>query len=168
MKTLPLILTLVLLAGCSSVESRIKERSAVYAKLSPMEQQTIQRGYITMGFTPDMVYMALDKPESVTPGNKPGNESWIYHNFYSRDGSDLTAGQRVVTHSGPMAQTGGGGGAPGMKNAIGSTSGASGRSGNTFTVEPDLANEQIKIESHIRVRVQFVEGKVASIDIIRI
>lgn len=152
MKPLLRIATLTMLAvatvglvGCSSLEGRIKEKSELFARLSPPEQQLIRQGYITQGFTPEMVYIALDKPEKVIPGPAHNEETWVYHNFYATDGSSLTPAQKVVT------------------KASGSVRGGS---GNTFTVEPDLSAENIKVESQIKVYVKFVDGKVTSINIV--
>jgi len=50
------------LAGCSTVSSRIQEKSAAFAALSPVKQDALRQGTIEEGDTPDLVYIALGKP----------------------------------------------------------------------------------------------------------
>lgn len=66
-RTLGLLLLLVL-AGCttSSITRRIEEKSAAYARLAPEQQGKIRQGVIELGFTADMVYMALGHPDKTT------------------------------------------------------------------------------------------------------
>lgn len=75
-------------AGCSTVQNRIQEKSAVYNALDPNTQAKIAHGDIDLGFTPDMVYMALGNPdvrrEAVTTSGR--TETWIYRSYY--DGYD--------------------------------------------------------------------------------
>ena len=143
----------LLLAGCSTIDSRIKEKSASFNALSDTDQQIIRYGYITVGFTHDMVYMALDKPEKVIPGPGPNQETWVYHNFYSADGGNLSMGQRIRTA--PGTSTGGQrGGVP-----------ASGRN-NTYSVEYDPTLETIKEESKTKVHVIFSGDKVVDIQVV--
>lgn len=152
---LPLAGALALLAfGCSTKESRIKEKSDVFASLALDQQQVIRNGYIMVGFTPDMVYMALDKPERVLPGNGPGNETWVYHNFYAADGSSSTS----ATVAAPAART------AGRPSSTGA--GGAGGSGGNFQIAYDPSADNIKAEAAIKVHVKFVDGKVADIQIV--
>ncbi|MBS0663306.1 MAG: hypothetical protein JSR48_08570 [Verrucomicrobia bacterium] len=76
----------VLGTGCSSssIESRIAERAAAFQSLAPENQQAVREGAIAVGFTPDMVYMALGQPSE--RGNAPGGfEVWTYRNFFFSD-----------------------------------------------------------------------------------
>lgn len=54
---------LLLSAGCEStgVSSRIEEKATAFAALTPEQQKMIRAGEIELGFTSDMVYMALGK-----------------------------------------------------------------------------------------------------------
>ncbi|HVU34398.1 MAG TPA: hypothetical protein VHE61_13265 [Opitutaceae bacterium] len=86
---LPLLLCGVLLLGaCSTVDSRINQKSAVFNSLDPNTQATIKNGDIALGYTPDMVYMALGQPDlkrnRITSGGE--TETWIYRSYY--DGYD--------------------------------------------------------------------------------
>ncbi|MBC8011106.1 MAG: hypothetical protein H7067_13540 [Burkholderiales bacterium] len=68
------------LAGCSSFESRSKEKAAAFAALDPATQARLEVKEIRVGDTLDMVYIALGKPsekrETVTAGGTTG--TWIY------------------------------------------------------------------------------------------
>ena len=72
--------------GCETDGSstRIQEKSAVYATLKPWEKNYIDKGVIALGFTPDMVYMAIGKPSTVDPVATPEGkgEKWTYKNYY--------------------------------------------------------------------------------------
>ncbi len=51
-------LILLFLAGCSTVEDRIKEKPYAYAQLSPADQELVRSGQVRYGFTRDQVYLA--------------------------------------------------------------------------------------------------------------
>lgn len=80
------LFALTLQTGCenSGTSARIQEKSAVFAALTPEQQQTIQEGAIELGYTADMVYMALGKPSKVKTQDDPEGrvEMWTYQNFY--------------------------------------------------------------------------------------
>ncbi len=135
---------LCLLVACTTFDSRIKENQAEFDHLKPIDQQIIRNGFIKVGYTPAMVYMALDTPERKIPGAVPGEQIWVYHNFYSRGGGSLTDPQKVVTHPAKNPQN------------------------NTYSVEPDPQAENIKSDAAIRVHVKFAEGKVSTIEIVRL
>ena len=74
----------LILGGCANTPSaRIHENEALFATLSPQQQKTIRNGLVDFSFTPDMIYMALGKPNQVTrTENESGPiESWTYRNF---------------------------------------------------------------------------------------
>ncbi len=151
----------LLAAGCSTtdtVDKRIKENSAIYAGLTPEEQNQIHSGVITAGFSPQMVFMALGKPERVVPGRGPGEEDWIYINRYSRDGNSLVPASKVTSNFNQMS---GSSLNPVKFNLVENRNVRA-----TYQLEPDLANEQIKAESAIKVHVKFTEGTVADIQIV--
>lgn len=145
--------TLALLAaGCSTIDSRIKENPDAFAKLNKRQQQMVQNGYIATGMPQDAVYMALDKPLNVIPGAGPGEETWVYANFYSSDGRSIGMSSKIT--SGSFA-----GGAP--------KGGAANRNAKpSYQLEYDPAAEDIKAESVIRVHVIFRHSRVADIQII--
>ena len=88
MKTLLKILlpaaALVVLSGCSTVSSRIDQHADEYYQLDPDAQEKIRHGTIDVGFTPNMVYMALGKPDAKRQRttNDGTSETWIYETTY--------------------------------------------------------------------------------------
>jgi hypothetical protein len=83
----------VLLAGCNSIESRIREDPAEFAALPKGDQDRVRSGKIEVGFTPQMVRWALGAPTS-TSGDPALNGTWTFRSFH-RDYNDLVrAGYR--------------------------------------------------------------------------
>ncbi len=86
----------LVLAACSTVSSRIEEKPDLFAKLDPATQAKIKQGIIDVGFTPDMVYIALGKPdqarERVTAAGRW--TIWIYNSYYDRYEGTVYAGYR--------------------------------------------------------------------------
>jgi hypothetical protein len=76
-------LILSLLAGCSTVEDRIKEKPYAYSRLSPSDQALIRAGQIRNGFTQDQVYLAWGSPDHVRYGYRRGNpfQAWVYTTY---------------------------------------------------------------------------------------
>lgn len=74
-------------AGCkttSGIPARTREKSAVYTTLQRWEKMYIDRGLVSVGFTPDMIYMAVGRPTRVEPRELSGGNSelWIYRHFF--------------------------------------------------------------------------------------
>lgn len=97
--TFMLAASLGFLVGCQSVDDRIREKPDVFAKLDTATQAKIKQGIIELGYTEDMVYLALGKPdqkrESVTAGGK--STAWIYNTYYERyDGTRFAGYYRNV------------------------------------------------------------------------
>jgi len=86
------------LAGCSTVAQRIEEKSAIFSQLGPETQESIQRGQVKEGYTLEMVYMALGRPNQVasTPDGK--SVIWTYMNFNTPDG-DFMLQPKHITHN---------------------------------------------------------------------
>lgn len=145
----------LLLAGCSTIDSRIKERSDSFAKLNKKQQQMVQNGYIAVGMPQDAVYMALDKPEKVVPGAGPGEETWIYANFYSSDGRSIGMSAKVTTQASGGTMKG-----PSQTSAAGRGVQPS------YQLSYDPAAEDIKNESTIKVHVIFKNSRVADIQVV--
>jgi len=72
-------------AGCESnnLSARIQEKSAVYAALTPEQRKNVESGTIEVGYTSDMVYLALGAPQQVQTKDTPEGkaEMWAYKNF---------------------------------------------------------------------------------------
>jgi hypothetical protein len=103
MKIRPVALSLLgilgLFSGCQTVDDRIREKPAVFANVDPATQDKIKQGIIDIGYSEDMVYLALGKPdqkrESVTADNR--RVTWIYNTYYQRyDGSQFAGYSRRV------------------------------------------------------------------------
>lgn len=82
--TVPLLASALLLGACSTINSRINEKGSVFYTLDPDTQSKIAHGDVAVGFTPDMVYMALGTPDAkryrTTADGKA--ETWIYGAYY--------------------------------------------------------------------------------------
>jgi hypothetical protein len=81
---LPLLGAALLLSACSTIDSRINEKSSVFYNLDSETRSKIAHGDVGLGFTPDMVYMALGNPDvkrqrSTADGT---TETWIYRTYY--------------------------------------------------------------------------------------
>ena len=94
------LLTLVLaMTGCSTIDSRIREKSAVFAALDAPTQDKIRLGRIEVGFSTDLVYMSHGAPdERLTTTSTTGtNETWIYNSYRQEYlGSALVGYRRYV------------------------------------------------------------------------
>ncbi len=80
--TLSLFACLILLAGCATPESRIADNRTTFERYSPDVQQKIKTGQVDVGFTPEMVVMALGEPaRKFTRKTDAGDtEVWSYLN----------------------------------------------------------------------------------------
>jgi hypothetical protein len=74
------VLLFGLLAGCSTVDSRIKGDPQTFASLSPADQGLIRRGAIREGMSTAAVYLAWGRPDRRRYGSRAGVpfEAWIY------------------------------------------------------------------------------------------
>ena len=89
------------LAGCSTINSRIREKAGVFYSLDPATQQSIRQGQVGIGYTPDMVYMALGRPTNRV--NRVTNDgtvtTWIYQSYYEEYvGSTLSGYYRYAVY----------------------------------------------------------------------
>jgi hypothetical protein len=97
MKTLSLfsfLAALLLAAGCATPEARIKRNPDVFAQLSPSDQQLIREGKVALGFTPEMVRLALGEPDRRLERTDASgtSESWSYTTWEGPDGMLLYRG----------------------------------------------------------------------------
>ena len=81
-------------AGCSTPESRIRKNPEVFARLSPAQQDMIRKGQVGIGFTQEMVQLALGEPDQIrTRTDVSGvSEIWSYTNYEGPDGVMLYRG----------------------------------------------------------------------------
>jgi uncharacterized protein YceK len=75
------LLTLTLLAGCSTVPNRTRERQAAYEALSPAAKDLVDHGRVAAGMDTNAVYMAWGAPSLVTEdtGSSPPRTIWTYY-----------------------------------------------------------------------------------------
>lgn len=73
----------LLLGGCSTIPSRIEEKSTAFAALDADTQNKIRRGQVEVGYSPDLVYIALGTPdERLSKTSTSGTtETWIYNSY---------------------------------------------------------------------------------------
>jgi len=82
------------LVGCSTPESRINQTPESFNKLGAGDQQLIREGKVAVGFTPEMVRLALGEPDLVyTRTDVNGvNEAWSYTTYETDAGVMLYRG----------------------------------------------------------------------------
>lgn len=80
----PLLLALVVLAGCNTFERRAKQKAEVFASLSPETKARLESKIIHIGDSTDMVYIALGAPdERAESTTAAGHETvWIYNRYW--------------------------------------------------------------------------------------
>jgi len=73
-------------AGCSTPQTRAKERASTFERLKPEDQRMLLQGKIREGLDEDAVYVALGNPSRMTRGQKEGKReySWIYSRLETR------------------------------------------------------------------------------------
>lgn len=74
--------------GCSTPAARIRKNPETFARLTPDEQTMIRNGQIGLGFTPEMVRLALGEPDHIhTRTDQTGtSEIWSYTSDDTPDG----------------------------------------------------------------------------------
>ena len=109
MKTLSILAALgfaLLVSSCSTVDNRIKEKSAVFASLDPQAQARLKQGMIDVGYTMDMVYIALGKPDEVRDKTtaKGRETTWIFKNYWQEYQGSAVVGYHRYVYYDPTAK----------------------------------------------------------------
>ncbi len=159
------LLLALLVTGCETdggMSARAQEKSATYATLKPWQKKYIDKGVISQGFTPDMVYIAMGKPDKVEAKDlSEGHvEMWTYTRFYpSVDAvhgfhhADFTTDSAYQPQR-ALTETNNGGTKPaGMSREGGASAGATGG--------PQGGNMEPADLTSYTVKVLFADGKVA-------
>jgi len=97
MKRISLVVTLltgILLAGCATPESRIKQNPAAFDRATPAQQELIKQGKVDIGFDTELVELALGVPDRTREKiDANGKEViWSYVNYEGPDGVILYRG----------------------------------------------------------------------------
>ncbi len=131
-------IVLIVLAGCATPESRIRDNPGLFASFPPDVQQNVRQGRIEIGYTPEMVTMALGKADKVeTEKAAEGTtEIWSYTDTTS------TTEQQTYTPS------------PYVIDKDGDTS---------YKYQPPVTVNSQKIQEYEKMHVEFVNGKVTKI-----
>ena len=73
----------LVLASCSTTETRISGHPEIYQTLSPKDQALVSQGQIRTGMSQNAVWLAWGSPDRKIVGNMRGRptETWIYVNY---------------------------------------------------------------------------------------
>ena len=95
------------ITGCQNVDSRIKEKPDVFAKLDLATQDKIKQGIIDLGFTEDMVYLSLGAPDQKREAISATGQTvtWIYNTYYERYDGTHHIGYRRQIYFDPFLRT---------------------------------------------------------------
>ena len=75
-----LVVALLLTTACVSVDTRIKERSTLFASLPKAQQELVRQGKITEGMEEQAVYIALGNPDDKSRAHIENRylQTWLY------------------------------------------------------------------------------------------
>lgn len=74
-----LVLLAAALTACASPQTRIEHHPEVFAKATPEQQALIKKGEIAVGFTPELVRLALGKPDRITERTDSHGTETVWH-----------------------------------------------------------------------------------------
>lgn len=139
--TLMLAASLGFLAGCQTVDDRIKQRPEAFASLDIATQDKVKQGIIDLGFNEDAVYLALGAPDQKREtANAAGRSvTWIYNTYYDRYDGTRFAGYHRSLYYDPYLRT------------------------YRVYYQPVYA-DTYRTEKEERIRVVFKDGKVTSLE----
>jgi hypothetical protein len=91
---LPAVLIAACLSGCSTPESRIRQNPELFAQIPPAQQELIRKGEVALGFTAEMVRLALGEPDRFADrrDREGASEVWSYVTYDAPDGMPLYRG----------------------------------------------------------------------------
>jgi len=101
-------MTAALLAGCATPESRIKENPEVFNSFPPEVQSKVRTGQVEIGYSKDMVYIALGKPDREYTRSTAEStfEVWSYTDRYTTtERQRITGDFRIVDPQGGFRTT---------------------------------------------------------------
>lgn len=93
---LSLLCFVAVLTGCSTVNSRIEEKSSYFNTLDAATQERLKRSAVKVGDTTDMVYIAFGRPDRVRERTAGASQdtTWIYNTYREEYAGTHFAGYR--------------------------------------------------------------------------
>ena len=81
-------------SGCTTPETRIRQNPELFASLPSEQQEMIRRGQVAVGFSAEMVRLALGEPDrfSTRTDQDGASEVWHYITYNGPTGSPLYRG----------------------------------------------------------------------------
>ena len=75
-----LAVLLLLTASCASVDSRVSDHKAAFDTWPADVQEKVRAGKVAIGFNPEMVEVALGKPDRLSSRTTAGGQAdvWVY------------------------------------------------------------------------------------------
>jgi hypothetical protein len=94
LRNIAFVAAVALLAGCSTPQTRIADNRALYDSLPAESQTLIQEGRVAVGFTPEMVKLALGEPDRIYSrvDGSGKSESWAYTSYRLGSGGRIYTG----------------------------------------------------------------------------
>lgn len=88
-------LALISLSACATPDARIRRNQAAFAALSAADQALIKEGKVAIGFTPEMVKLAVGAPDQrwMRKDAAGSVEVWSYTTYDGKDGVPLFRGE---------------------------------------------------------------------------
>lgn len=102
------VLSVLAMAGCATPESRIREKPEVFNSFPPDVQSKVRTGQVDIGYSKDMVYIALGKPDrEYTRTTAEGTvKVWSYTDRYTTtERQRITGDFRIVDPQGGFRTT---------------------------------------------------------------
>lgn len=134
------LLAVLVFAGCSTISSRIDDKAALFATLTPHQQEVIRKGGVELGYTPDMVYMALGAPDERHEQHtaKGDKMTWVYLAI-----TEDWAGQVVRYRHYAMRDP---------------------KTGVVYVFTEPEFHDVYRADAHEHIRIEFTNGKVSAIE----
>jgi hypothetical protein len=102
MKSLLLLGAILILAGCSTPQSRARANADLMATFPPEVQARVEAGEVDLGFTEDMVMVAMGRPDrrlsQVTAAGQ--TTTWVYNRRGGQPRFSLGVGTGIGRGSG--------------------------------------------------------------------
>jgi len=92
------MIALLVATGCSTFESRSKQKATVFNSLDTATRERLKTGEILMGDTTDEVYIALGKPDEQRNTTTAAGHTthWIYNRYWQEYQGEAYVGSRPV------------------------------------------------------------------------